>query len=447
MRAGYLAAAAVGVLVSSSAFADGVVTGADFLSAKHGRGREEVPVPVIPDQRTLIAHHDGRETLVIETAFEGHGTEFAWVVPTPSIPKIVEAPDDLFPRLSEATQPALISRVPDLGIAGLVVVAGLVLARHGGRRGTRAAKSLIAGVAALAFLTPGGFPARGGENGVITLGAPAALGIHLPTTPDEAPVSVRQREIVGAFDTVTLAAKEPRALIDWLQVNGYAVPAGIKPVAAQYIRDGWVFNAMRLHRDGDRREAVRIRPLSFTFDVAAPVYPMRLTGVGGSTVRVEMYVAGPDRAEADGFEVPRCARLDFETRHESDRGGVVVPDGAAGRFLAAGNVLTRLDRTFTPEEMKADVSIGFRPFESAQRTVFSERAADAMGWNLGALLAICVFLGIGSAEASARRPARPSRRWLVTAVVVFLAADAALAVVVLAPTVPTRLVSVEHVNR
>ena len=41
----------------------------------------------IPDQRTLI-HSNGVERLVIETSFVGPGTNFAWVVPLPSVPTI-----------------------------------------------------------------------------------------------------------------------------------------------------------------------------------------------------------------------------------------------------------------------------------------------------------------------------------------------------------------------
>lgn len=444
MRGSSLVATLGVLLAGSAAFADGMVTGSGFLARKGGRVPDEVVVPsVIPDQRALISHRDGRETLVIETAFEGRGTDFAWIVPTPSVPRIEEVSPDLFPRLTEATGPVLVSRVPDLGLAGLAIVAGLVVARHGGRRGARAARTIAAGAAALALLTPAGLAPRSGEAGVVTLGTPPAFDVRLPATPEEAPVSVRQREVVGAYDTVTLGARDPRALVEWLATNGYAVPAGMESVAADYVRDGWVFNAMRLRRDGDRTGAVRIHPLAFAFDTAAPVYPMRLTGVGAHPVRVEMFVAGSDRADADGFAVERCALLDGESRHDDGLGRVVVRDDAAKRFLAGAAVLTRLERTFEPEAMKADVPIRWTPFEHAQRMVFSERAATALAWNLGALLAIGAFVGLASASSGAprRRSVRPARTWIATAAVLLVAADAALAVLVFAPTVETRPVA------
>jgi len=139
--------------------------------------------------------------------------------------------------------------------------------------------------------------------------------------------------------------------------------------------------------------------------------------------------------------------VDDDWRHESDRGNLVVADAGAGRFISGGSVLTRLERTFEPEAMKADVPIRFREFATVQPTVFSDRAARATAWNVGALLAIGAFIGLASAGAAARPGARPPRRWLVTAVVLFLAADATLAILVLTPTVPTRLVESHDLRR
>lgn len=443
MRARILAASVAVVLSAASAYADGFVTGADVVARKPRRPAEAPVDPVIPDQRALIVHRDGREKLVIETAFVGRGTDFAWIVPTPSVPKIEEASTELFARLSDATRPELVSQVPDLGIAGAVVVVGLLFARHGGKRGRRAAKSLVAGAAAFALFVQGGLLRQDGAPPLI---AAAGLDVALPTTPAETQVDVRRREVVGAFDTVTLAAKDARSLVDWLGAHGYTVPAALEPAAAEYVREGWVFNAMRLRRDGDRTDAVRISPLMFTFDAAAPVYPMRLTGVGAAPVRVELYVAGDGRAEARGFDVSRCAMIDKDGRHVDDAGRLVIADAADSALLGGATVLTRLDRTFSPEAMKTDVAVTQSPFEDSQRTVFSKTAATALAWNAGALLAIGAFIGLASAAsaASGRRPVGALRRWTATTLVLVLALDAGLAVAAFAPTVPTRPV---HVGR
>src|SRR5580658_2991101 len=53
----------------------------------------------VPDQRALIRFDHGTETLVIDTAFKGDGTNFAWIVPTPSNPKVEIATTGLFATL------------------------------------------------------------------------------------------------------------------------------------------------------------------------------------------------------------------------------------------------------------------------------------------------------------------------------------------------------------
>lgn len=42
--------------------------------------------PAIPTQRTILVYRDGIETLIIESALEGPGQEFGWVIPLPSRP-------------------------------------------------------------------------------------------------------------------------------------------------------------------------------------------------------------------------------------------------------------------------------------------------------------------------------------------------------------------------
>jgi len=435
MRASAAAAAGL-VLVASSAFADGKV----FGGRRPAAAPDVVVDPSIPDQRALIVQRAGKETLVIETAFEGRGTDFAWVVPTPNVPKIEEASTDLFPALADATRPELISRVPDLRIAGLGVVAALLLARHGVRRRVRPMPLLLAVVACAGVFVDSALSldARGAD--VLAMGAPGVLSVGVPMTREEAPVAVRQREVVGAFDAVTISARDPRALVDWLHGNSFATPPGLEDVVAQYVREGWVFNAVRLRRGADGVDAVRIHPLSFTFDAATPVYPMRLTGVASGPVDVELYVAADTRAVADGFDARACAMISTDWSRVSGGGFAALGLPDVARLVRGSKVVTRLERTFAPETMKADVPIAWTAYAPAQRVVFSNAASTALAWNAGALLAIAAFVGMASAASSTptrRAPGAP-RRWAATALVLVLALDVGLAVAAFTPTIPTR---------
>jgi len=331
MRASFVVAAVSVTLAASSALADGKVV-PRAAGPGPGRAGERVPARqrVVgedrgarrsgdPDQKALIVQRDGRETLVIETSFTGRGNDFAWVVPTPTVPKIETASTELFADLSSRTRPELVSRVPDLGLAGLVGVAALLLVRHGGPGARRKATALIAGAVAVAFVLQAG-PRDAGAEPLLTLGASSGIDVRVPMTPAEDFVAVKQREVVGAYDTVTLSARDPKALVAWLRGHEYAVPEGTDEVAADYVRDGWVFTAVRLRRDADSADTVRIQPLAFTFAAAEPVYPMRLTGVATGAVRVDLFIAGVRRAEADGFVVDHCARIDTSGRRAGGAG-------------------------------------------------------------------------------------------------------------------------------
>ncbi|MHC4418082.1 MAG: hypothetical protein ACYSU6_05790, partial [Planctomycetota bacterium] len=42
--------------------------------------------PAIPSQRAILIHKDGTEKLIIESALQGEGKEFGWVIPLPAKP-------------------------------------------------------------------------------------------------------------------------------------------------------------------------------------------------------------------------------------------------------------------------------------------------------------------------------------------------------------------------
>ena len=65
----------------------------------------EVAAVAIPDQSALLVWDDGRETLVISSAFVGEGTEFAWLIPLPAPPAIEPSTAGLFPTLRGMTAP------------------------------------------------------------------------------------------------------------------------------------------------------------------------------------------------------------------------------------------------------------------------------------------------------------------------------------------------------
>jgi len=265
-----------------SAWADGVVIS------------RAVIVPTIPDQRAMLQFSNGVERLVIDTSFVGPGTNFAWVVPLPSTPKVEAVSTNFFANLNLAYQPQIIDDADFVWVlfllGGYVVAAGVwACRRKDGSRLSAWFESLFALFVAL-MLYAMFLPA----SSKITVAMPAGS------------VEVRNRQIVGIYDTATLTGTNGTALVEWLNGNGYKTPTSALPVISSYAAQGWVFVAATIHREASAGNESRPHPLCFTFATAKPVYPLRLTGIENTTCSIELFVFGPDMAKVTGFNVEYC---------------------------------------------------------------------------------------------------------------------------------------------
>src|SRR5262249_13359633 len=81
-------------------------------------------------------------------------------------------------------------------------------------------------------------------------------------------------QLTGAFESDTISSNDPRALQDWLEENGFALPPHCGPVIRDYVNEGWVFVATKLRRDESGEVSSTVHPLSFRFKTERPVYPM-----------------------------------------------------------------------------------------------------------------------------------------------------------------------------
>jgi len=129
------------------------------------------------------------------------------------------------------------------------------------------------------------------------------------------PVEVIAHESVGPFDTVQLASNDPNALYNWLQANGFPVPAGVKPVLDAYVTEGFGFLALKL-LPGAGVEA--IQPVRVTMPGAAPSFPLRLLAAGtGDYTQVTLWVVSEGQYYPENAEVvtidPNDVVWDFAT--------------------------------------------------------------------------------------------------------------------------------------
>lgn len=399
------------------------------------------PVEVrIPDQRAILAWSNGVERLVIETRFTGAGTNFAWVVPLPSPPKVEAATRGLFPTLTHLLRPRVVNSAGKM--FGLALILGgvawltLQLRKGGGMRVSDWLACLAAGggwflldsagigVLVFVFVAWASARVRSGSESVfaILVGLIIALllaGMLLPamgkaeakaTAGGE--VEVLDRQLAGVFETTTLTARAPSALRDWLNTNGYVLPKDVEPVIADYLREGWVFVASKVRRDATSMEAGSLHPLRFTFAAKEPVYPLRLTGVGNGNLEVDLFVFGPERAKVAGFKVRDAVRPQImETTTKSlQLGGrfLRLPLAHAALRDAAGNAafVTRLQGTLTPEQMRQDAVIQWDGFGEVRDVRYSRLGATltVLNW-IGS--ALCLFF-VGVAAVARWRGVEPT---------------------------------------
>jgi hypothetical protein len=414
------------------------------------------PVEVrIPDQRAILAWSNGVERLVIETRFTGAGTNFAWVVPLPSAPKVEAATRGLFPTLTHLLRPRVIHSVPAwwrlvmfasaIGWLVLTVrqsgkirwfdwVAGIAVGFAVGGE-----ELALLGIPVLSACMISVFGVRVkkltfGEVLMVVLIHFLAVALLLPALAKAKAkggsdsVEVLDRQLAGVFETTTLTARDPGALRDWLNTNGYVLPKDVEPVIADYLRDGWVFVASKVRRDATSTEAGSLHPLSFTFAAKEPVYPLRLTGVGNGNLEVDLFVFGPERAKVAGFKVRDAVRPQImETTTERPQfGGRVsgLPLAHAALQEAAGNAafVTRLQGTLTPEQMRQDAVIQWDGFGEVRDVRYSQLGATltVLNWTGSAL---CLFF-VGLASVARWRGVEPTCYAKAMAAAVILAAAA-----------------------
>lgn len=409
------------LLLSLIGFADGALA-----DGKVFRPPTAYPVELrIPDQRALLAWSNGVERLVIETRFTGPGTNFAWVVPLPSAPKVEAASRGLFPTLTHLLRPKIV-HFPAMIVLFVAFCSSLIWILVTVRNETRMqwtdwAASVVVGLSLVAS----------GDLGLMIFGplstAVTAYGTYRVRRSRESPavillllflmftfggmfipalgkakggsdsVEVLDRQLAGVFETTTLTARDPGALRDWLNTNGYVLPKEVEPVIADYLRDGWVFVGSKVRRDVSSTEAGSLHPLSFTFAAKEPVYPLRLTGVGNGNLEVDLFVFGPERAKAPGFKVRDCRQpqsppSDPIERERWWRMSERLPLDHDALRDAAGNAafVTRLQGTLTPEQMRQDAVIQWDGFGEVRDVRYSQLGATltVLNWTGSAL---CLF--------------------------------------------------------
>ena len=291
------------------------------------------------DQIAFIEHDAdaGIEELHILPVFRGNTIEFAWVVPTPSVPVVAESSDDLFWQCASLSAPVYRNRDSFWGCQ---------------------------------------------ENYYDAVALPG----------NEDGVTIYSHDLVGIYDVMILGASDAGALADSLTAWGYLHEGNVDdvlPVLEAYVDDGWSFTAMRVDEEALGGEGYwygGVRPVKFTFASDEIVYPMRISAQGSDeTCDVILYVVTDHRTTFDG------ARTDYANRLTADELAAVRHQyPVLGAKLVEGDFITKLSRTFTPAEMVEDLVLE----RASSDEEFKQVVYSGVPVTLGLLVAIGVGLRV-----------------------------------------------------
>ena len=315
-------------------------------------------------QRAFIVY--GPQTqqvnLVPSINIRGEATEFAIVIPTPSIPKLDTVDRRIFRELNDVTMP--------------------VTRWRGG----------------------------GGSSGcnIFTTGDSEDSVVFDSAAEDEG-VTIISEQQVGVFDTVILTADNPMALTDWLDEHGYHHSIEDNAILQSYIDEKWIFTAMRLNvaqfEGGEGRQArflnATIDPILLTYTAERLIYPLRLTSISAREgTDVTVYILTPNKMHFPSARVEYANRI---TDSESDAIRLRYP--TLGSFIGELRYLTRLRRSFARTEMDTDFELVRHPDNQEFRRV----------QYLGvAFLPDFLLLGLVTAIYFVWKRIRPLRRWSQT---------------------------------
>lgn len=222
-----------------------------------------VASPVVQaGEKILFAKQNGMIVMQVLVQYSGSPSDFGWLLPLPAVsmtsagmPGIDVGSQEVFDVLSQLTQPTYsLTTLPCSS--------------------SRTSSGPAIGCGASASLS--------GSFAEDAPGAPTAM------TP------LVTQSSVGPYDYAILKADSKTDMFNWLQMNGYVVPAGTDAAVAPYIRPGGYFLALRL-RSG--KTAGDLQPVVLRYQSDLPTVPLVLTSASATpNMGVLIWMLGAARA-------------------------------------------------------------------------------------------------------------------------------------------------------
>jgi len=216
----------------------------------------------IVEEAALIVWDQQRQTqhFIRQATFDSTGQSVGFIVPTPSVPELVEADPQIFNQLNQIIQPEVVYKDYT------------------------------------AYRLSSLFMGSGGEAEESAAGAPGgAPGRARP------PVEVLSTQKVGDYDATVLRATDAGALNKWLQKNKYQSNLAFEKWLEVYVRQGWIITAFKIGKGEARTPRFSSSLVRMSFKTPRPFYPYRepqQAEKAGGKRSLRVFFLAPSRFEA-----------------------------------------------------------------------------------------------------------------------------------------------------
>ncbi|MCA9300750.1 MAG: DUF2330 domain-containing protein, partial [Phycisphaerales bacterium] len=189
-------------------------------------------------EHILFAMENGQIEAHVLVNYVGGADDFAWIVPTPSLPEVGVSTATLFTRLEQVVGPRFWLEWTYLGDCDW----------------------------------------GWGYDDADSDGLSGAGGAPTSEDPSDRGVNVIESSQVGPYDYTILQATDVEVLFEWLHANGYDIPDLAQPAVEPYVVAGGSihFVAFKLSKDSDVGD---IQPIRLRYDGEQPMIPIQLTAI------------------------------------------------------------------------------------------------------------------------------------------------------------------------
>ena len=201
-------------------------------------------------ENILFVQGEGTVTTHVQLLYSGTASDFAWILPLPSVPELDVSHNRIFTTLQFATRPGFQLNFEEQNDCGWPIIPR--------------SEELV------------GLPAQPASG-----------------------VEVVAQEQIGPYDTAVITSEDPQAIVDWLVDNEYQLGDLGVPLLTPYVEEGFYFLALKLAAD---REVGDLQPIAMTYAAEAPGIPIRLTAVATvPDLGILAWVLGEHRAIPENY--------------------------------------------------------------------------------------------------------------------------------------------------